>query len=259
MESANQAIRVSTVARLTFRIYVDQAPILMPLAAVFFAITGVLGSVLIASSSGVASFVPVINVLAFALFTGMIVELVADVREGRRAADVARLLLAVRPVFGRLILVGFAIVLGVGLLLSVGATVGGVVGVVLVLIPALYLLTVWSVAIPVVMLEGVGGLSALGRSRALVRGNGWQAFGVNLLLVILPSVASAAVGLLAYSAGAAPGLVMTVVVGILATPISALAEAVLYLELRAARERGDSDREREAGPCQAGPFPPAAP
>lgn len=125
------------------------------------------------------------------------------------------------------------------------------------LIPALYLLTVWSVAIPIVVLERPGGLLALGRSRALVRGNGWRVFWVNLLLVILLGVAGAAVGLLAYSASASLGLVVTVVVGVLTAPISALAEAVLYFELRAAR--GEADHVQETGAFQAGPFPPAAP
>ena len=120
MEGPNQAIRVAAVIRRTFRIYVDQAPVLMPAAAVVFAISGVLGSVLIASSPGLASLALVIRVLALALFTGMIVELVADVQDGRRDTDVARLLQAVRPVLGRLILVGLAIVFVVGLLLTVG-------------------------------------------------------------------------------------------------------------------------------------------
>ncbi|HEY3829703.1 MAG TPA: hypothetical protein VGL57_10955 [Solirubrobacteraceae bacterium] len=280
MEGPNQAIRVAAVIRRTFRIYVDQAPVLMPAAAVVFAISGVLGSVLIASSPGLASLALVIRVLALALFTGMIVELVADVQDGRRDTDVARLLQAVRPVLGRLILVGLAIVFVVGLLLTVGVLsvlalaigsalkggndaagtiVGGAVGVLLFLIPALYLLTVWSVAIPIVVLERPGGLLALGRSRALVRGNGWRVFWVNLLLVILLGVAGAAVGLLAYSASASLGLVVTVVVGVLTAPISALAEAVLYFELRAARDRGEADHVQETGAFQAGPFPPAAP
>lgn len=279
MEGPNQAIRVGAVIRRTFRIYVDQAPVLMPAAAVVFAISGVFASILMASSPGLASLALVIRVLALALFTGMIVKLVADVQDGRRDTDVARLLQAVRPVLGRLILVGLAIVFVVGLLLTVGVVsvfalaigsglhgesaastiVGAAVGVLFFLIPALYLSTVWSVAIPVVVLESPGGLLALGRSRALVRGNGWRVFVVNLLLVILLSVAGAAVGLLAYSASAGLGLVVTVVVGVLAAPISALAEAVLYFELLAVHTRGDADHVQETGPFQAGPFPPAAP
>ena len=84
------------------------------------------------------------------------------------------------------------------------------------------------------MLERPGGLRALGRSRELVRGNGWQVFAVILILVIVVAVFSGVVELIADSAGAGVGLVVRVVVGVLAAPISALAAAVLYFDLRGA-------------------------
>ena len=103
----------------------------------------------------------------------MVVELVADVQDGRRDASAGQLLRAVTPVLGQLILVG--IVAGIGIL----------IGFILIIIPGLILATLWSVAAPVVVLEHPGGLRAFGRSRELVRGNGWNVFAVILLLVIL--------------------------------------------------------------------------
>ena len=103
----------------------------------------------------------------------MVVELVSDVQDGQRDASAGQLLRAVTPVLGKLILVG--IVAGIGI----------AIGFVLIVVPGLILATLWSVAAPVVVLERPAGLRALGRSRELVRGNGWNVFAVILLLVIL--------------------------------------------------------------------------
>ena len=51
----NEGIDVGAIIRRTFQIYVDQAPVLMPAAAVVFAISGIFGVLLIAASPGLAS------------------------------------------------------------------------------------------------------------------------------------------------------------------------------------------------------------
>jgi hypothetical protein len=234
------SIDVGAVARRTFQIYVDQAPVLMPAAAVVFAISGVLRVVLTSASPGLGLLGLLISLVATTLFTGMVVELVADVQDSRRAASAGRLLRAVMPVLGQLLLVGIAE--GVGVL----------VGLILLVIPGLILLTVWAVAAPVVVLERPGGLRALGRSRELVRGNGWNVFAVILLLVLLVAVLTAALELGVAAASATAGLVVMVVLGILAAPVSALAAAVLYFDLRHARERGGTPEEPGLHPFQAG-------
>jgi hypothetical protein len=272
----NSSLDVGAVIRRTFRIYVDQAPVLMPIAAVVFAITGVLGSLL--SASGLTLIALIVSVLATTLFTGMIVRLVADLRDGRREASAGQLLRAVRPVFGQLVWVVISAALSIGLLLTIGlafvaslllgtslgggsaagAVFAGVIGLLLFVVPALFLATVWSLAAPVVVLERPGGLRALGRSRQLVRGNRWRVFAVILLLVLVLGAAGAGIVLAAETAGAALGLAARVIVGVLATPISALAQAVLYFDLRASRGSGTLERPDESGPFHAGGFPPAA-
>jgi hypothetical protein len=217
MESRLQA---GAVIRRVLQIYVDQAPVLMPAAAVVFVFTGLLRGVLVASSAGLSLLSLLISLVAGMLFTGMVVELVADVQDGRRDATSGQLLRAVTPVLGQLIAVG--IVAGIGV----------VIGLILLIIPGLVLLTVWSVAAPVVVLERPAGLQALGRSRELVRGNGWPVFGVILALDILVAIFAGALDLGAYAAGTGAGIVVTVIVGVLTAPLSALAAAVLYFELR---------------------------
>jgi hypothetical protein len=222
----NNSIDVGAVMRRTFEIYVDQASVLMPAAAVVVGIAVVLDFLLVAAAPGLGFIALVFSLVATTLFTGMVVELVADVRDGRRDASVGQLLRAVTPVLGNLVLV--AIAAGIGIL----------IGFILIVVPGLYLATMWAVAAPVVVLERPGGLRALGRSRELVRGNGWNVFAVILLLVILVGLLSGAVGFAAESAGTGVGLIVRVVVGILTAPISALAAAVLYFDLGGSRDGG---------------------
>jgi hypothetical protein len=237
----NASVDSGGVIRRVFDIYVDQAPVLMPAAAVVFVFTGILNAVLVAAAPALALVSLVISLVAMTLFTGMIVQLVADLQDGRRDANVRGLLQAAVPVIGELILVG--IVAGVGI----------VVGFILIIVPGLILITIWSVAAPVVVLERPGGLRALGRSRELVRGNGWQVFAVIFVLGILVVIVGSAIELTADSAGAGVGIVARVIVGVLTAPLSALAAAVLYFELR-----GASAGEAVAGAAPPGDGPTSA-
>jgi hypothetical protein len=93
-------------------------------------------------------------------------------------------------------------------------------------------MTIWAVVAPVVVLERPGVLAAFGRSRALVRGNGWQTFGVVLILALLVQLVAVALDASAESASTGVGIVVRVVIGVLIGPVSSLAAAVLYFELR---------------------------
>jgi hypothetical protein len=211
---------VGAVINRVLNIYVDQASVLMPAAAVVFVFTGILSTLLVSASPALAFVALIISLVATTLFTGMVVELVADIQDGRRDASAGQLLRAATPVLGQLILVG--IVAGIGI----------VIGLVLLVVPGLILLTIWSVAAPVVVLENPGVFAALGRSRALVRGNGWQVFGVIFLLYIVVGVVAFILEAIGESAGSGVGIVVRVIVGVLTAPLTALAASVLYFELR---------------------------
>ncbi|MFI4991270.1 MAG: YciC family protein [Solirubrobacterales bacterium] len=222
---------VGAVIRRVFDIYVEQYPVLLPASAVVFVITGIVSALLVAAAPGLALIALLLSLIAGTLFTGMVVELVSDIEDGRRDHSAGELLRAATPVLGQLILVG--IVAGIGI----------VIGFVLIVVPGLILITIWSVAAPVVVLERPAGvLAALARSRELVRGNGWQVFGVIFVLFFLVIVVSSGVELAADSAGTGAGIVARVIVGILTGPVSALAAAVLYFDLRAVSgERAATD------------------
>jgi hypothetical protein len=230
---------VGAVIRRVFDIYVDQYSVLLPASAVVFVITGIVSALLVAAAPGLALIALLLSLIAGTLFTGMVVELVSDIQDGRRDHSAGELLRAATPVLGQLILVG--IVAGVGI----------VIGFVLIIVPGLILITIWSVAAPVVVLERPGVFAALSRSRELVRGNGWQVFGVIFVLFFLVIIVSAAIEVAADSAGTGAGIVARVIVGILTGPISALAAAVLYFDLRAA----SGERVAADGPVAPSPPP----
>jgi hypothetical protein len=239
----NRSIDIGSVISRTFNIYADQASVLLPAAAVVFVMVGIIDAVLVAVAPVLLLIGFIISLVAITLFTGMVVELVADVQDGRRDATVGQLLNAATPVLGQLILVG--------ILAGVGITIGFI----LIIIPGLILITIWSVAAPVVVLEHPGALNALGRSRELVKGNGWQVFGVIVVLVIGVGILSAIIESIGDSGGTAAGIVVRV---ILTAPISALAASVLYFELRGSTTSGAPEPD-SSGSFQTGPFPPAAP
>jgi hypothetical protein len=207
------------VIRRVFDIYVDQASVLMPAAAVVFVFTGILTELLIVASSALAFVALIISLIATTLFTGMVVELVADVQDGRRDSSPGQLLRAATPVLGQLILVGIV------------AAVGIAIGFVLIIVPGLILITLWFVAAPVVVLENPGVFASLRRSRELVRGNGWQVFGVIFVVYIMIGILSFIIEDIAASAGSGVGIIVRVIVGVLTAPLTALAASVLYFEL----------------------------
>jgi hypothetical protein len=250
----SERLDVGGVIRRVFDIYVDQAPVLLPASAVVFVITGIVTALLVAAAPGLVLLALLLSLVATTLFTGMVVELVADLQDGRRDHSVGDLLRAAAPVLGQLILVGIV------------AAIGIVIGFLLIIVPGLILITIWSVAAPVVVLERPGVFPALGRSRELVRGNGWQVFGVIFVLFFLVLFVSSGIEIAADSAGTAAGLVARVVVGVLSAPFSALAAAVLYFELRKAHAPVPVEAAFSASDAQPGvsgqadaPDVPAAP
>jgi hypothetical protein len=242
----NRSIDIGSVISRTFSIYADQASVLLPAAAVVFVVIGVITTLLVVIAPVLAILALVVILIGTTLYTGMVVELVADVQDGRRDATVGQLLNAATPVLGQLILVG--IIAGIGI----------AIGFVLIIVPGLILITIWSVAAPVVVLEHPGALKALGRSRELVKGNGWQVFGVIVVLVIGVNIVAGIIEAIGESGGTGVGIVVRVIVQILIAPLTALAASVLYFELRGDKMSGPPEPD-PSGPFQAGGFPPAAP
>lgn len=78
-------------------------------------------------------------------------------------------------------------------------------------IPGIILAIIFSLSLPIIMIEDTGALESLSRSRCLV-GNGWlKTFGLLLLLYIVIGVASFIAGLLSSPFGLGGGLVSGII------------------------------------------------
>lgn len=155
------------------------------------------------------------------LYQGMVVELVQDVQDGRRDHSVGGLLRSVEPVLLPL--------MGVSILFALGVTIG----LVLFIIPGLILLVMWAVVAPVMVLERPGVFATFGRSRELVRGNGWNVFGVILIVFFAVLVVSLLVALLTVSFGTVAHALVLWAVDAAIAPIAALSASVVYFALTA--------------------------
>lgn len=215
-------IEVGSVLSESFSIYGAQAGVLLPVAFWLFLAVAILDG-LAGSSLGLVLVAAIAGIAAGTLYQGTVVNLVHDVQDGRRDFSAGELLRSATPFI--LPLIGAGILAG----LAIGF------GLILLLVPGLFLLTIWAVIAPVIVVEKSGVMDSFGRSRALVRGNGWPVFGVIVVAFLIVAIG----GLLfaAIAEGIADGPLLRIVFSALAStitaPISALVGAVLYFRLRA--------------------------
>lgn len=212
-----QPIRPGAVVSEIWSIYLDQSWVLIGAALALYAVQFVIILIL----PGAASFALTLLFWALSvLYQGMVVELVSDVQDGRREHSIGRLIRSVEPVFWPLVTVSILFGIAVG------------IGFVLLIIPGLIMLVMWAVVAPVTVLERPGVFAAFGRSRELVRGNGWNVFAVILLVFLAVAVVSLAAVLVASSLGSLGGALVQWAVDAALAPITALSASVLYFALR---------------------------
>jgi hypothetical protein len=125
------------------------------------------------------------------------------------------------------------------------AGLGIALGFVLFVVPGLFLLTIWAVIGPVIVLEGSSALDSFGRSRALVRGHGWTVFAIVLITGLLSAIAS---GILQGVFFFLPRFLEILIGGTIAqsvvAPLMAIAIALTYFGLR------DAHGETAAAPAE---------
>jgi hypothetical protein len=132
------------------------------------------------------------------------------------------------------------------------AVLGILLGLAALILPGIWLLVSWSVFVPALLFEGLGPPRALGRSFALVRGRWWATLGALIVAVLIGGIASGIVStgfdaLMSTSLGdhvflaALIDAVGGTVASAVGLPIQAVMVTVLYLDLRARKERLDVD------------------
>jgi hypothetical protein len=126
----------------------------------------------------------VVGIVGYFWVQGALVEAVRDVRDGRADSTIGELYRKVQPRLPALIIAGLLAGLGIG------------IGLILFVVPGLYLLTIWSMVIVVIVLEGRSAGEAFGRSREVVRGNGWSVFGLLIVTFVLIGIATLVIRLI---------------------------------------------------------------
>ena len=93
-------------------------------------------------------------------------------------------------------------------------------------------MVIWAVVAPVTVLERPGILAAFGRSRELVRGNGWSVFAVFLVVFVAVVAISIVAGIASNSLGSVGRALVQWGVNAAVAPLTALSASVLYFALR---------------------------
>jgi hypothetical protein len=165
----------------------------------------------------------VVSIAAGFVLQATLVKAVEDVRDGRADLSFGETLQAALPALGRVALASILAGLAIG------------IGLVLLIAPGLFLLTIWCLIVPVIVLEGAGTTAAFGRSRQLVRGFGWQVFGTLVLVFVVMLAVNLVLGIIfAALPTAATNFVSSIVSGTLVSPFLALVLTLGYFRLLAA-------------------------
>lgn len=229
------------IVREAWELYKTHWRTFVPLALIVYIILGVITLVfgLLLGWLGL-----VIGALASIVGTfwlqGALVEAVQDVRDGKQDLSVSEMFSRVRPRLPALIVAGILAGLGIAL------------GLILLIVPGLFLLTIWSLIVPAIVIEGKSAGESFGRSRELVRGHGWQVFGVIAITIGAVIVASIIVGLLTFwLPDGVDSFVSDLISNTVVVPFVACAWTLMYFALAQGR--------REVPPVADAFAPPPAP
>lgn len=118
-----------------------------------------------------------------ALVEGALVRATVDHAHGGRAS------------FGECLAVGLRAAVPL-LVLTVLLVIGCYVGLILLVVPGVILYCMWAVAAPALVNERLGIFEAFGRSRALTAGARWKVFAIELIVLVVVMLISAAMGIL---------------------------------------------------------------
>ena len=240
----NGKLDTARVFERIFEIYRDQFTLLIPAALVVFVPVAIVNGIVYAGDVSLAGvlLILVLGTIASYWFQGMVVEAARDILDGRRDYQVGTLLRSAAPVILPLFLAG------------VLAGLAFLIGFLLFIIPGLIVLTFFAVVAPVIVIERPGVIDAFRRSIGLVRGTALQVFGVIVVLFLLQFIVGAVIQAIANDiADSFVGYALAdLIVRLLVAPLSALAAAVMYFELKSLHSEPVSGR-RPAAPAAGRP------
>src|SRR5690348_745264 len=214
---------LSGVLGEAWQMYKAFARHLLAIAFVIYLIAAVIAALLGLAGGFIGTLLgSLVGIVAAYLLQAALVKAVQDVRDGRADLSIGETVRAATPFL--------APVIGASLLAGIAITIG----LILIIVPGLYLITIWAVIVPVIVLEGAGVFDAFGRSHQLVRGRGWHVFGTLVLTWIILLVVNLVLGAIfvALPNALSNGL-SSVISGTLVAPFIALVVTLVYYRLTA--------------------------
>jgi hypothetical protein len=197
---------------------------LLSISFVVYLAVALLGALLVALLTWVGAILAAfISLVALFWLQAALVKAVEDIRDGRADLSLGETFESARPHLPAVLVAGILAALGI------------VIGLLLLIVPGLFLLTIWAVIIPVIVLENKSAGESFSRSRELVRGHGWGVFGVIVLMILLLIGFQIVLSLiLSPLADWLRGFVSQIVSGTLTAPFIAVVLTLLYFRLVAA-------------------------
>src|SRR3954447_6588185 len=224
MEASGTRIDAGKVIGEAFNTYGKYFAPLIGGALILIGIAGLINGLLRTTDSIILSLVgSIITLIATVLYTGYVVKLVQDVRDGRLDQSMSELFEAAAPYVGTLVLNGILYAIGVFF------------GFLALIVPGLILITIWAVVAPSIVVEDQGVIGAFGRSRELVRGNGWTVFFVILIAFLIVFIIGGVFALIGATIGDAGRVVLGTIGNILLVPVEALIASILFFDLGGGR------------------------
>jgi len=161
-----------------------------------------------------------VGIIAAFLLQATLVKAVQDVRDGRADLSIGETVSAATPYLGA--------VAGASILAGIAITIG----LILLIVPGLFLITIWAVIVPVIVLERSGVFASFGRSHQLVRGRGWHVFGTLVLLWVVLLAVNLVLGLIFVALPHVLGNgLSSIISGTLVAPFIALVVTLVYYRL----------------------------
>jgi hypothetical protein len=211
---------------------------------VIYLVVAAVSAILNATLGGFGTFLgEILSVFGMFLLQAALVKAVQDVRDGRVDLTVSRTMEAVTPVVA-----GVAVA-------SILASIAIGIGLILLIVPGLFLATFLSLIVPCIVVGGVPSLSSFGASWRTVSGYGWHVFGTYVVTFLVLIVANIVLSVILLALpGAARSFLSEVIAGTLVAPFIACVVTLIYFRLTAAHAGA-----AEPGPgTGAGPEPGSA-
>ena len=231
---------LSGVLSEAWQMYKTFARHLLTIAFVIYLAAAVIAALLALGGRVGVGLGSLVEIIAAFLLQAALIKAVQDVRDGRVDLSIGDTVRAATPYL-------WAVALA-----SILAAIAIAIGLVLIIVPGLYLITIWAVIVPVIVIEGAGLFACFGRSYQLVRGRGWHVFVTLVLVFVILLVAQFVLGLifLALPYFWRSGL-SSIISGTLVAPFLALVVTLVYYRLSAISETPSVPGENYGGFGQA--------